>query len=74
MEIEENVPITDLRGIKIGVMKIALLPCADKHGRQLQESDLIDSSDELVGRNLFFTFHIIGCRHLPPQFKVVFLN
>lgn len=72
MEIQEHIPVTDLRGIKIGVMKIALVPCADKEGHQLQEDHLIDSSDQLVGRNIFFTFHIIGCRNLPPKFRVVF--
>lgn len=68
---QDHVPITDLRGIKIGVMKIALVPCADSLGHQLQEDDLVDSSDQLIGKNLFFKFHIIGCRNLPPKFRVV---
>ncbi|XP_046450111.1 kinesin-like protein KIF28P isoform X5 [Daphnia pulex] len=69
VEMQDHVPITDLRGIKIGVMKIALVPCADSLGHQLQEDDLVDSSDQLIGKNLFFKFHIIGCRNLPPKFR-----
>ncbi|EFX76074.1 hypothetical protein DAPPUDRAFT_55475, partial [Daphnia pulex] len=69
VEMQDHVPITDLRGIKIGVMKIALVPCADSLGHQLQEDDLVDSSDQLIGKNLFFKFHIIGCRNLPTKFR-----
>ena len=67
---QEHVPVTDLRGIQVGFMDIALVPCSDSEGHELREQDLIDSPDQLVGRNLYFEFHILGCRNLPPKFRV----
>lgn len=69
VELQEHVPVTDLRGSKIGFMKLALIPCADSQGHELQEEDLINSSGQLIGRNLFFKFNIISCRNLPPKFR-----
>lgn len=73
MEIQENVPITDLRGIQVGSMEIALLPCADAEGNQLQDEDTVATPAQLIGKNLYFQFHIIGCRNLPPKFRVRWL-
>lgn len=70
VELRDHVPVTDLRGIQIGFMKFALIPCADSQGHELQEENLINSSNQLIGRNLFFKFNIISCRNLPPRFRV----
>lgn len=70
MEIQEHVPITDLRGIQIGSMEIALVPVVDAQGHQPMEPNLIASGDHLIGKNVYFDFHIIGCRNLPSKFKV----
>ena len=67
---QEQVPITDLRGIQIGFMEIAIIPCADAKGNPLSEDHMVDSIDQLIGRNLYFEFHIINCQNLPPKFRV----
>ncbi|XP_057378672.1 kinesin-like protein KIF1A [Daphnia carinata] len=69
VELQEHIPVADLRGSKIGFIKLALIPCADRHGHELQEKDLLSSSDQLIGKNLFFKFNIISCHNLPPKFR-----
>lgn len=70
IEIQEHIPITDLRGIQVGSMEVALTPCVDIEGNQLKPQTLVNEPDQLIGRNLFFQFQILGCRKLPVKFKV----
>lgn len=51
-------------------MDVAIIPCADRTGRNFRESPNVDYPEELVGRNIYFDFHIISCKALPQKFKV----
>lgn len=71
VEIRDEIAVTDLRGTPITNMEVAVLPCADAEGRQLDEVDLIEAPEQLVGRNVYLDFRLNGCRSLPSKFKVL---
>ena len=47
-------------------------PC-DSKGREYTEKDdmFVDSPDELVGKEVNFSFKIINCRGLPNKYTVI---
>jgi len=51
-------------------MEVFISPCSDEHGQPLDETELIDSPDQMIGRNVYFEFCIANVNSLPPKFKV----
>ena len=49
-----------------------MAPC-DSKGREYTEKDdmFVDSPDELVGKEVNFSFKIINCRGLPNKYTVI---
>lgn len=70
MEIKDSIPVTDLQGSIVGMLDVTIVPCADRTGRPYKELPKIGYPKQLIGRNVYFDFHIISCRALPPKFKV----
>ena len=70
MEIKDKLPISDLRGTPIGSMEVSVKPCTDSQGQPLDETELIDSPEQMIGRNIYFEFCIATANSLPPKFRV----
>lgn len=68
---QSDLVICDLRGTPIGSMEVSALPYANEQKLPLPEDVLIENPEELIGRKIFFEFHLDSCRALPPKFRVI---
>ena len=61
--------------IIIFVTQLEVAPC-DSKGREYTEKDdmFVDSPDELVGKEVNFSFKIINCRGLPNKYTVILVT
>jgi kinesin family protein 1 len=72
VEMTDQLEVTDLKGNKVGMMNVEVSPC-DKSGREYTEADdkFVDSPDDLVAKDVCFTFKILNCRGLPNKYTDV---
>uniref|UniRef100_A0A7E4V2Q9 Kinesin-like protein n=1 Tax=Panagrellus redivivus TaxID=6233 RepID=A0A7E4V2Q9_PANRE len=65
VEIEEQLPIIDVNGIDVGVLTVAIVPCSPS-GKEIL-GEYIESTNELIGRNLSFKVKTLTAMGLPRR-------
>lgn len=71
VELREQLELIDYKGSEVGIVNVEIVPCSAE-SREYSEHDdaFVDSPSELIGKNIYFVFKILGCRGLPPRFTV----